>query len=359
MKRIIGKILMGAVLVFTVGLLTGCSDVAEISHDGGESSMEGTDTHEDGNSVEGNVAQNVDAKALGNNEKSEIMLVERSTNFAWGHHDHGLFVDTEGKIYGFDFSRYPTYMAYDENAITFVERLEIIRENSEPVAFFNEKDVQSILELGETLSAEDEFTEEEKMYDYGQRTLYFYQPRTQELLMVKSTGDVDYIPKNKNAKEIAKKYESYMNWHGASITEAELSNGIPTVYSLDDINLMDFTAGDGSPWVGKWVLETKGQLKAFAEQSGIPVNEILADDEYPDDNECTYFIFVEAAGQKEDGGNPRGFWIQGNCIDFVCLDGTGAEEGTFVCHFAEIRKEDLFGVGEDILDLNGIAWKKF
>ena len=89
-------------------------------------------------------------------------------------------------MYGFDFSRYPTYMPYDENALTFVECLEVIRENSDPVAFLDEEYLQKIMELGETLSAEDEFTEKEKMYDYGQCTLYFYQPKTQELLMVKS-----------------------------------------------------------------------------------------------------------------------------------------------------------------------------
>ena len=342
MKRILGKILTGILLALTCGCLAGCQDVGDAErYSSKESGLDKEISAEGVVRLDAKDSAKISAQGSESNIKSEIMLVERSTNYAWGHHDHGLFVDTEGKVYGFDFSRYPTYMAYDENALTFVERLEIIRENSDPVAFFDEKDVKSFMELGETLSAQDEFTEKEKMYDYGQNTLYFYQPKTQELLMVKSTGDVDYTPKNKNAKKIAKKYDSYMRWHGASITEAELSNGIPFVYSTDDLKIMNYKVEDGSAWVGKWVLETKPQLKAFAEQSGIPVDEILAGDEYPEYDECTYFVFVEVAGQQESSGNPRAFWIQGNCLDFVSFDWPSAEEEEFVCHFAEVRKEDL------------------
>ena len=368
MKRVLGKILTGILLALTCGFLVGCSDTGVVSDYGSEENGQGGSSVErkliqGGNGEAGKLSQDGndslgDTDGLGG-EKSEIMLVERSTNFAWGHHDHGLFVDTEGKIYAFDFSRYPKYMAYDENTLTFVQRLEIIRENSDPVAFFDEKDAKSFMELGEKLSAKDEFDEKEKMYDYGQNTLYFYQPETQELLKVKSTGDVDYTPKNKNAKKIAQKYESYMRWHGASITEAELDSGIPTVYSLDDVIMLNYAADGADKWVGKWALDTKEQLKKFAEQSGIPVDGILADDEYPNDDEFTYFLFVEEAGQKENKGNPRAFWMQGNCIDFLCLDGASAEEGAFVCHLAVICKEDLFGVAEDIYDLNGTAWKKF
>ena len=366
MKRVLGKILTGILLALTCGILVGCSDTGVVSDYGSEENGQGGSSVErklsqGGNGEAGKLSQDGNDSLGGTDdlygEKSEIMLVERSTNYAWGHHDHGLFVDTEGKIYAFDFSRYPVYVPYDESALTFVERLEIIRENSDPVAFFDKKDAKSFMELGEKLSAKDEFDEKEKMYDYGQNTLYFYQPKTQELLMVKSTGDVDYTPKNKNAKKIAQKYDSYMRWHGASITEAELSNGIPFVYSTDDLKIMNYKVEDGSAWVGKWVLETKPQLKTFAEQSGIPVDEILAGDEYPEYDECTYFAFVEAAGQQESSGNPRAFWIQGNCLDFVSFDWPSAEKGEFVCHFAEVRKEDLPSDVSDILDLSGNVWK--
>ena len=352
MKRVMGKFLTTILLALTCGCLAGCQDTGDVQYYGN------ADT-EKLSAKDNEDAAKLSAQDNEGDGKSEIMLVERSTNYAWGHYDRGRFVDTEGKIYGFDFSRYPIYVEYDENELTFIERLEIIRENSDPAAYMDEKDVQSIMELGEKLSAKDEFTEIEKMYDYGQNTLYFYQPKTQELLKVKSTGDVDYTPKNKNAKKIASKYESYMWWHGSSITEVEISSGIPTVYSMGDVIMMNFTADDAKAWTGKWALETKDQLKAFAEQSGIPVDDVLANDEYPEDNESTYFVFVEEAGQIENRRNPRAFWIQGNCIDFLSFDGTSNEEGTFVCHLAKIRKEDLFGIDTEMIDLNGTKWKAF
>lgn len=360
MKRVMGKFLTAILLVLTCGCLAGCQDTGEVQRYGNAGSDQGMESTGEGASGQGNAdATKFSAQDNEGDGKSEIMLVDRSTNFAWGHYDRGLFADTEGKIYGFDFSRYPIYVEYDENELTFVERLEIIRENSDPVGFFDEKDVKSFRELGETLSAKDEFTKEETSYDYGQRTLYFYQPKTQELLKVKSTGDVDYTPKNKNAKKIASKYESYIWWHGSSITEEELSRGIPTVYSTGDVKMMNFTADDAKAWAGKWVLETKDRLKAFAAQSSIPVDDVLEDDEYPEDNESAYFVFVEEAGQKENLRNPRAFWIQGNCIDFLSFDGTSNAEGAYVCHMAKIRKEDLFGIDAEMIDLNGTKWKVF
>ena len=355
MNRALGKILTVFLLVLTCGILAGCSDTGEISRYGSEVNGQG------GSSAEETFSQDDNGSTKGANgqggEKGEILLVERRTNFAWGYHDSGVFVDTEGKLYGYDFSRYPAYMAYDENALTFIERLEVIREHSDGVDFFDEEFIQNMIELGEMVSAKDEFNEEEKMYDYGQDTLYFYQPKTQELLRVKSVGDVDYTPKNKNAKKIAQKYENYMKKHEKKISELGIFFNNPTVYSTGDVTMMNFTAEDVSMWVGKWVIETKAQLKTFVKQSAIPVEDVLTDKEDNEYDESTYFIFVEPAGQTENGGNPRAIWVQGNCIDFVSPDGMCAEEGTYVCHIAKVRKEDLPGDVTGILDLDGNAWK--
>ena len=355
MKRIMGRILAGAVFVLTIGLLTGCSDAGEVSYHDGESSVE-DHYGEDVIVLDGDGNEN--AKALQNDERGEILLVERSTNHAWGHYDHGLFVDAQGKVYAYDFSRYPAYMPYDENALTFIERLELIRENCDEICSFDEKFVREVMELGGSLSPEDEFKKEEKMYDYGQNTLYFYQPKTQELLMVESTGDVDYTPKNKDAKKIARTYEKYTDLYAQPIANAAYAQGIPTVYSTDDVVMRNYVAEGADAWVGKWALETKAQLKAFAEQSGIPVDDVLADDNDPEYDGCTYFISVEAARQEESCGNPRGIWIHGNCIDFVSPDDTSVEEGKFVCYLAQIYKEDLTADDTDLVDLNGTAWKK-
>ena len=341
MKRFKGKWFAGIILLLACGCLAGCKKTDDVSSQGSQKVV---------SSAEGTIAMD---------GESEILLVERSTNYAWGHHDHGLFVDAQGKVYAFDFSRYPSYMPHSDTALTFVERLELIRENSEELVIFDEEFIREVMGLGESLSPEDEFDEKEKMYDYGQSTLYFYQPKSQELLQVKSTGDVDYTPKNKNAKKIAKLYEKYIERYAKPIAELSYGRGIPTVYSSDDVIMMNFSANDAGEWVGKWVLETKAQLKAFAEQSGIPVDVLLVDDDDAEYDESTYFISVEALGQKENCGNPRAFWIQGSCMDFLCPDGTNTEEGAFVCHLTVVRKEDLFGVGDDLFDLNGTAWKKF
>ena len=65
-----GKILTVILLTLTCGCLAGCQDVGDVQYYGSKASDQ-------------------------RNEKSEILLVERSTNYAWGHYDRGTFVDTE------------------------------------------------------------------------------------------------------------------------------------------------------------------------------------------------------------------------------------------------------------------------
>ena len=46
------------------------------------------------------------------------------------------------------------------------------------------------------------------MCDYGQNTIYFYNPDTKELIMCESEGDVLQTSHNKDANEIAKLYRA-------------------------------------------------------------------------------------------------------------------------------------------------------
>ena len=131
----------------------------------------------------------------------EILLVIRMTNMAWGYQDSGYFIDTDGCVYEFNFSGSPVGMI-DGESVEFVDRLKAIREDTESEVVFDADFVKQISALGANLSADDEFDKISMRRDYGQRTLYFYQPETKELLRCESTGDYDYLPMNKSAKKI-------------------------------------------------------------------------------------------------------------------------------------------------------------
>ena len=130
----------------------------------------------------------------------------RWSNMAWGYQDRGYFIDTDGCVYEFNFSESPVGMIDGQN-IEFVDRLKAIREDSESKAVFNEDFVKQISALGANLSADDEFNKISMRRDYGQRTLYFFQPETKELLKCKSIGDYDYLPMNESAARIAELFE--------------------------------------------------------------------------------------------------------------------------------------------------------
>lgn len=136
----------------------------------------------------------------------EILLVSRRLNRAWGYQDQGYFIDTDGCVYSFDFGNSPVETK-DGESLSFIERLEAIRESTECEPVFDMEFVKQISALGANLSADDEFEKISARCDYGQHTLFFYQPETKELFKCKSLGDYDYIPKNESAAKIAKLLE--------------------------------------------------------------------------------------------------------------------------------------------------------
>ncbi|MBP5282056.1 MAG: hypothetical protein J6Z22_06110 [Lachnospiraceae bacterium] len=355
MKHFIGKFIAGMTLVLACGFLAGCQDTEDISAQGNQDIA---------SSAEGTIAQDVkgpaeEKKSINLDGESEILLVERSTNYAWGCYDKGLFVDTHGKVYPYDFSRYGSAMDVRDFSLSFVERLEIIRENFDAKSFFDEEVLQEVMELGESISAEDEFKEEEKMYDYGQNTLYFYRPETEELLKLQSTGDVDYTPLNKDAEKIAKLYEKHIDKYYKSFSESDVALLGPYVYSRGEVYMTEFTAESAEQWTGKWLVETKAKLREFAAQSGFDVDGVLANEQDEEYEEFDYFIYVEKAGQTEDAKNPIAFWVYGDCHDFISSDKGSAQEGAYICHIAKIYKDRLFRNPAEMKDLNGTSWKIF
>ena len=132
----------------------------------------------------------------------EILLVVRKTNYAWGFYDSGYVIDGRGRIFTYENNTPRPLDGEGGDVLSLAEYLDEIRKSDQSEPVFDEDFIQKVRELGANLSPEDEFKEKHKMYDYGQNTIYYFDPETRKLLKCQSTGDVDQTPKNKSAKKI-------------------------------------------------------------------------------------------------------------------------------------------------------------
>ncbi|MBP5264746.1 MAG: hypothetical protein J6Z33_10305 [Lachnospiraceae bacterium] len=300
-------------------------------------------------------------------EENEILLVNRRTNFAWGHYDGGWFIDAQGGFYFFDFN--DTYPGFGgEEDLSFIERLRIIRDHCESERFFGAEFVKQVQKLGEDLSAEDEFDQKHMMYDYGQDTLYFWQPKTQELLKCESHGDVEYTPKNESAQKIVKLFEDELERLASESGEnnAEFSEGeyylTPTVYSRTDSHVLELEVKkDVADLVaGNWIMTGPEQLKVFAEKSGIGVDSILEQIDENAQGNAIYFVQAEGPEEAAGHGKIEAFGIFGKRIDFTFEEKNGQTNGqNGLCRVVAVSKKKFTKDLTGFTDLEGNLWKYF
>ena len=185
---------MALAILLASCLLYGCSDNAPVGSKEPTQSTDETDRRT--GSTDG---QEGKVNAWEDDEEAEILLVFRCSNYAWGFYDNGYVIDTKGRYHAYD-NDCPRPLDGDEQGDIFslTEYLKVILVMDEGVQVLDEEAVEEISKLGADLTSEDEFTRDHKMYDYGQETIYYFNPSTRKLMQCQSTGDVDEMPKNKS-----------------------------------------------------------------------------------------------------------------------------------------------------------------
>ena len=142
------------------------------------------------------------------NEK-DILLIYRRSNYAWGCEDRGYIIDTNGNLYEYNFSNEAVIgpsKADKDDPNSYENKAKEIIDNNTGTPFMDKETVEKIQKLGKNVCPDDEFDSKHEMCDYGQETIYFYNPDTKELIMCESEGDVRKTPHNKDAQKIADLY---------------------------------------------------------------------------------------------------------------------------------------------------------
>ena len=265
------KILRYTLPFLCVGLLAACGSEEPGSDRGRMPEPTEKQGPDGGNS--GNTDPGVDLTV----PENEILLVSRSTNGAWGYADSGYFIDTNGDVYGFDFSQMG-YRMYTHYGMDFYDKLMLIRENVPSKINIGEDMVNKIYELGEEIDPGAGFDSQNMACDMGQRTIYYYDADTGDLIRCISHGDNEELPKDRNARKLANLVENDLTLSGIPYTE---------LYTEGDIYMDNIHCGYQDAMEGKYYLPNAADLRAFAAMTGIAADHILDGmDEYEPENYC-------------------------------------------------------------------------
>lgn len=336
---------MALLVLFVSCLLGGCGSAGTNGGDGTTQSSDGTD------------GKTGSKKEVWDDEKAEILLVYRRSNYAWGFCDNGYVIDTKGRVHVYD-NGCSRPLDGDEggDVLSLTEYLEVILENDKGVQVFDEEFVEEISKLGANLTPEDEFTKDHKMCDYGQETLYYFNPETRKLMKCQSTGDVDQKPKNKSAAKIVKLWKKEIRKESKTAKGTDEERDVPKVYSMGECFEMEFEMSCISEWAGKWIVKDVDDLNDFACMSGIEVNEIREKMKDARMESPTFFITIEDASKEKQVQSPKAFWVCGECCGFV-LDKDKMETADhFLCRIAAVKGSDLPADLNSICDLDGQSW---
>lgn len=129
--------------------------------------------------------------------KDTIILDIRSANWAWGYADSGVFVDTDGGVYRYDFST-PVHPGHYED---HMNKLYDIREYTDPDFTLDGKVIEKLYSYITQIDPEAECEEKHAACDAGCRTTTVYRNRKDSGMQLEITGDFEGYNKDKYAKK--------------------------------------------------------------------------------------------------------------------------------------------------------------
>ena len=215
-------------------------------------------------------------------QTAEIFLIDRHENHVWGSFDSGLFMDTSGAVYAFDFSM-PLQGSHYTTDDQMFEKFNIIRDNTDPVMTIDPDTLSELYSLGSKINPDSKFDSKlVAMDDYGSHTISFRNPYTDRITVCAEYGDADGKLKDSNAKKFVKLYQKALQ----NISYYYIS---PLIYTANDIHLNSVECD--TEMSGNFFLSSDEQLRILAKQSDTSIDDMLSD--YADYEQESYVYFVE------------------------------------------------------------------
>ena len=253
--------------------------------------------------------------------EDSILLIYFRSNYAWGKHESGKFVDSKGDVYSFCFSS-DDYCLAAAHELSFLEKLDIVRTYDKPVSNIDEDMLKTIYGLGSRIDKNAGYEEEFTMCDYGQDSIYFVPEGSDEPLKIYSYGDVTLTPKDKNAYALEKYADTIVSAAIRLNTTRENDTRIlfgDTIHIADlhdsggNYEFMNSKCRDAKGGVYMAVTDNKQVVKDFAANLGFgeeQVKEFFENIYEPNQDEMLYFIELYIDGQLGPDNNTCGMLIK-------------------------------------------------
>ena len=118
----------------------------------------------------------------------KIVFISEYFNCAWGYTHKGLFIDTLGNVYSFNFDELYGNLRC-ENRNDLIRRLKDLRYRIEPVVKIDARIVKEFIDCAKEIDDKESCHSEHFGFDMGENSLVFCNPETSEIIILCQSGD--------------------------------------------------------------------------------------------------------------------------------------------------------------------------
>jgi hypothetical protein len=139
-------------------------------------------------------------------DPQKVIFEDVYTNMAWGYQKQATYILGDGRVYTYNYSKNPEKLE-DLSEESVIEYLK----GTEPACVMSKTYLMKLYSYAEQINPDAAYTTQHEMYDYGQRTLYFY---AEDGTKVKCScyGDVRYIYDDDYAKKVEELWDEWYRY---------------------------------------------------------------------------------------------------------------------------------------------------
>ncbi len=260
--------------------------------------------------------------------KDKILFVADYSNWAEGYQRMGMFLDSRGDAYYYDFSN--PYSFYDSKDTPLLEKFEMIREYTEPAFNIGTDIMKKIYALGSRLPEKVSFKVENEACDMGQSSLYFVNDKN-AMVEISSGGDNKKTPTDEAALALDAYYDTVL----PLLVEKNKEKTVQCVslFTAEEIGLVNIHSDGGNysrikencgqGGIGRFVMKDPEAVREMLRYFELPTEsfeDMMEKIPEPDNGIVTYFVEISIAHTGGHIDEVKGIFYQDGMARFIPSD---------------------------------------
>lgn len=263
---------------------------------------------------------------------NEIILISRYINYAWGYDNNGIFIDSDGGVYSFDFSQEINNYNQNETDEIFLNKLQTIRTYTKPFVTLNANILNELYSYSSEINPNAELNSKHEAYDAGENQLMVCDTDTHKLVLCREKGDYSGTLQDTYAKKLLSFYDDTVNqiiYNGKIESETinpennrreiiytdEYVNNKTYYFTSEDLNIENIHCGY-TEYEGRYIITNAEQFDDFTQKTGIDISGYDWSGRFPSDY---YVYFVEIINVSHMGYDLKksGIMCKGGAFEFI------------------------------------------